>query len=91
MPFERRLTRACAPHCGQVLRFYSFFATRVAGSLIALDIARQLEWTSTRILLLCMAAGVAYDNWRTLGRMRQSAKAATDGEPPGSPTKSWPL
>jgi len=59
-----------------ILRFYAFFATRIAGSLIALDIARQLEWNSTRSLFVCMALGVMLDNCRTLGRMRQSAVAA---------------
>jgi len=40
------------------------------------------------VLLIVMAVGISYDNWKTLGKMRTNAKAAKDGNPSVS---SWPL
>jgi len=56
--------------------------------LLALDILRQLEHWLPRVLLIVMAVGISYDNWKTLGKMRTNAKAAKDGNPSVS---SWPL
>lgn len=76
-----------------ILRFYVFLGTRILGLAIATDIARQLAAgslvvTCTFVILVC---GVVYGNWVTLGRMRQNARKAVEKEPPGTPTKSWPL
>jgi len=71
-----------------ILRFYTFLATRTLGVLLALDILRQLEHWLPRVLLIVMAVGISYDNWKTLGKMRTNAKAAKDGNPSVS---SWPL
>ena len=74
-----------------IQRFYTFFISRVLGVLLALDIARQLESWVPRVLLFAMGAGIAHDNWKTLGKMRTSAKHSRSSEPPGSPMGSWPL
>ena len=46
-----------------ILRFYTFLASRAMGVLLALDIARQLQSTAPRVLLLLGALGIAHDNW----------------------------
>ena len=63
-----------------ILRFYTFFASRALGVLLALDIARQLETLLPRLLLLAMGLGIAHDNWKTLGKMRTGARKAREGD-----------
>ena len=61
------------------------------GIALALDIGRQLDHWAPRLLLLAMGVGIAHDNWRTLGKMRDGAKSARSNAPPGSGVTSWPL
>ena len=75
----------CQFHC----RFYLFLFTRLCGVCIALDMLRQIEAFPVQILFVAMAVGVSHQNWKTLGRMRDNAKASKEKEPPGSPSKKW--
>lgn len=70
-----------------ILRFYTFFLSRVIGVLLALDIGRQMDHWLPRLLLLAMGLGISHDNWKTLGRMRTNAKKANAQEKLGV----WPL
>ena len=74
-----------------IVRFYLFLFTRLCGVCIALDMLRQIEAFPVQILFVAMAVGVSHQNWKTLGRMRDNAKASKEKEPPGSPSKKWPL
>lgn len=78
-------------HINYILRFYTFFISRALGVALALDIGRQLDHWAPRLLLLAMGVGIAHDNWRTLGKMRDGAKSARSNAPPGSGVTSWPL
>lgn len=73
------------------LRFYFFLFTRLAGIVIALDMLRQMDSLPVQLLFVAMALGVSHQNWKTLGRMRDNAKSIKGAEPPGSPSKKWPL
>ena len=74
-----------------LLRFYLFLFTRLCGVAIAADMLRQIDSTPVQLLFVAMCLGVSHQNWKTLGRMRDNAKASKEKEPPGSPSKNWPL
>ena len=60
------------------LRHYSFLITRFVGTLIAMDIVRQLESICHASLLLVSVIGLAYDHMRTI-RLMGSATQKVSG------------